>query len=236
MFSAHQETEDQASESPQSLYDKLGFDPHVYEVSALAYRGLATTGQDQTILVTGESGAGKTETVKIVMDHLATVQQTRPEGVPSEHSTAQDIVARVCKSSPVFEAFGNATTVRNKNSSRFGKFIQLQFEVESPATAQANERSVPFTDLVGSNCTTYLLEKNRVTFHAEGERTYHIFYQLLAAPVEFKESLWPFLRDLTAHDFSYTLGHGCDNQDDSEVWNETVEALEIFKFSIDLQD
>jgi myosin-5 len=77
-------------------------------VSSLAYRGLATEGKDQTILVTGESGAGKTETVKIVMTHLATAQQTRPGGEAVGHSTAQDIVSRVCKSSPVFEAFGNA--------------------------------------------------------------------------------------------------------------------------------
>ena len=217
----------------KNIYDKLGFDPHVYEVSALAYRGLATTGQDQTILVTGESGAGKTETVKIVMDHLATVQQTRPEGVPSEHSAAAEIVARVCKSSPVFEAFGNAKTVRNDNSSRFGKFIQLQFEVEPMAVAELAGRAVPFTDLVGSNCTTYLLEKNRVVFHAEGERTFHIFYQLLGAPKEFKENIGSFWADATGHDFCYTAGHGCNNAEDAEAWQETVEALEVFKFQGD---
>jgi myosin heavy subunit len=232
---AHQDMETDASDlaEKKSIYDELGFDPHVYEVSSLAYRGLATTGQDQTILVTGESGAGKTETVKIVMDHLATVQQTRPGGVPTEHSTAKEIVARVTHSSPVFEAFGNAKTVRNGNSSRFGKFTQLQFQVEPMSVAKQGERAVPFTDLVGSNCITYLLEKNRVVFHAEGERTYNIFYQLLAAPQEFKEKIWPTFADCTVHDFSYTAGHEGSKSKDGALWQETKEALELFKFQGD---
>lgn len=217
----------------QSMYDRLGFDPHVYEVSALAYRGLARSGQDQTILVTGESGAGKTETVKIVMDHLATVQLTRPGGVDDKHSASKDIVNRVIKSSPVFEAFGNAKTVRNDNSSRFGKFIQLQFRVEPVAIAQMGGREVPYTDLVGSKVSTYLLEKNRVVFHADCERTFHIFYQLLAAPAEFKEQLWPFFSQFGIDDFKYTANNIPARGDDSEQWLETTEALGIFKFKND---
>ena len=116
----------------------------------MAYRGLACTNQDQTILVTGESGAGKTETVKLLLDHLATVQLTRPEGVDSEHCASKEIVERVINSSPVFEAFGNAQTVRNRNSSRFGKFIQLQFRVEPSTIAKMGGREVPYTDMVGS--------------------------------------------------------------------------------------
>ena len=191
---------------------------------------MAIDGQDQTILVTGESGAGKTETVKIVMNHLAIVQQTRPEGVPATHQAAGEIVSRVCKSSPVFEAFGNAKTKRNDNSSRFGKFIQLQFEVEPSIIARQGERSVPYTDLVGSNCVTYLLEKNRVVSHAQGERTYHVFYQLLAAPSEFKQELWPSFADRTSEDFFYAAGEKTSNSEDSELWNETKEALKIFQF------
>ncbi|KAG7353100.1 myosin head motor domain containing protein [Nitzschia inconspicua] len=217
----------------QSMYDRLGFDPHVYEVSALAYRGLARSGQDQTILVTGESGAGKTETVKIVMDHLATVQLTRPEGVDDEHDASKDVVDRVIKSSPVFEAFGNAKTVRNNNSSRFGKFIQLQYRVEPLAIAQMGCRDVPYTDLVGSKVSTYLLEKNRVVFHADGERTFHIFYQLLSAPAEFKEQLWPFFSRFGSSDFKYTAETKPSEVDDSKLWVETLEALGLFKFKND---
>jgi myosin heavy subunit len=191
---------------------------------------LAIDGQNQTILVTGESGAGKTETVKIVMNHLAIVEQTRPEGVPATHQAAGEIVSRVCKSSPVFEAFGNAKTKRNDNSSRFGKFIQLQFEVEPTIVARQGERYVPYTDLVGSNCVAYLLEKNRVVSHAQGERTYHVFYQLLAAPSEFKQELWPSFADRTSQDFRYTAGEKVSNSEDSELWNETKEALKIFQF------
>ena len=205
----------------------------MYEVSALAYRGLARTGQDQTILVTGESGAGKTETVKIVMDHLATVQQTRPEGVNEEHGTSEEIISRVIKSSPVFEAFGNAKTIRNSNSSRFGKFIQLQFRVEPMAIAKLGARDVPYTDLVGSKVSTYLLEKNRVVFHAEGEQTFHIFYQLLAAPSEFKEKLWPFFGKSAVEDFMYTAGSASAGDGAAELWHETQAALGIFKFRND---
>jgi myosin heavy subunit len=217
----------------KSLYDRIGLEPHVYEVSSLAYRGLATEGQDQTILVTGESGAGKTETVKIVMSYLANVQQTRPEGVPYDHSAAQDIVNRVCTSSPVFEAFGNARTIRNDNSSRFGKFSRLQFSLEPKTVAKQGGRAVPYTDLVGSSCTTYLLEKSRVVSHDLGERNYHIFYQLLTAPRTFKETLWPSFADRFAPDFAYLEGGGPEDEtlpSDAEVWQQTEEALKVFQF------
>lgn len=211
-------------------YERLGFEPHVYEVSALAYRGLATTGQDQAILVTGESGAGKTETVKIVMNHLATVQQTRPGGLPTEHCTAKEIVARVLRSSPVFEAFGNAKTVRNHNSSRFGKFTQMQFQLEPRSIADLAGRDIPFTDLVGSKCTTYLLEKSRVVNHDAGERSFHIFYQLLAAPTEFKRNLWPTLAYRTAHHYSFTSGEIGNVTVDAAAWEDTIAALRVFRF------
>eukprot|EP00934_Nitzschia_sp_Nitz4_P009036 Nitzschia sp. Nitz4//scaffold12_size214221//160354//165484//NITZ4_001523-RA/size214221-snap-gene-0.95-mRNA-1//1//CDS//3329535089//9026//frame0 len=232
VWEGNHEKETTASEiaEKQSIYDRLGFEPHVYEVSALTYRGLATTRMDQTIVVTGESGAGKTETVKIVMSHLATVQKTRPEGVPTEHRTAKEIVARVLQSSPIFEAFGNARTTRNSNSSRFGKFTQLQFLLEPQDVAEKCGRKIPYTDLVGSKCTTYLLEKNRVVNHDEGERSFHIFYQLLAAPNEFKEFIWPHLADKSPADFFYTAGEEGDNEADAFAWEETVMAFSVFKF------
>lgn len=233
---SHEDEEIQSNDfhlnEQKKMYDRLGFEPHVYEVSALAYRGLAVTGTDQTILVTGESGAGKTETAKIVMNHLATVQLTRPEGVDDSHHASQEIVARVIKSSPVFEAFGNAKTTRNNNSSRFGKFIRLQFMVEPIAVAKLGGREVPYADLVGCMVSTYLLEKNRVVFHAEGERSFHIFYQLLAAPSEFKEELWPFFNESTPDDFLYTAGGGALNEY-AALWNDTREALKLFKIKDD---
>jgi myosin-5 len=93
-------------------YDRLGYEPHVYEVSALAYRGLALERHDQTILVSGESGAGKTETVKIVLKHLANLPEFRPDcdGYPSEHALSHQLVEEIMEGLPVFEAFGTQPT------------------------------------------------------------------------------------------------------------------------------
>ena len=183
-----------------SVYDKLGIDPHVYETSCLAYRGLALSGQSQTILVSGESGAGKTETVKIVMSHLATLEQTRPWAPVSRDN--ETVITRVLESSPVFEAFGNAKTIRNDNSSRFGKFTQLQFKRSNKAD---ENQKIPSCSLAGSLCITYLLEKTRVVSHSEEERTYHVFYQLMAASDEFKKSVWNELDGATVEDFRYLM-------------------------------
>ena len=140
--------------------------PHVYAISAMAYDGVAArsvggqaAGIDQSILVSGESGAGKTETVKIMMGYLASVAS----------GGQSDVVQRVLESQPLLESFGNAKTIRNDNSSRFGKFTQLEFD----ATARVGGGDPP---LVGSRCRTYLLEKSRITGQAPGERAYHCFY------------------------------------------------------------
>ena len=179
--------------TPDSTYDpasgmaRKSLDPHVYEISALAVRGLPT--RNQSILVSGESGAGKTETVKICLDHIATLQA-------DASSKRSRIVDRVVDSNPLLESFGNAKTVRNDNSSRFGKFIQLQFDCPDD-----NHNS---SQLVGSHMDVYLLEKSRVVQHAAGERNFHIFYQLLAAPEEVKREIAPdILEGKTAVYFPY---------------------------------
>ncbi len=214
-----------------SVYDKLGIDPHVYETSCLAYRGLALSGQSQTILVSGESGAGKTETVKIVMSHLATLEQTRPWAPVSRDN--ETVIMRVLESSPVFEAFGNAKTIRNDNSSRFGKFTQLQFHRSSKAD---ENQKIPSCSLAGSLCITYLLEKTRVVSHSEGERTYHVFYQLMAASNEFKKSVWDELDGATVEDFHYLVPcsvNEIDGVTDEEQWQRTLEGLKVFQFEGD---
>ena len=94
-------------------------EPHVYEVSSLCYKGLAFGNKDQSILVSGESGAGKTETVKIAMNHIASVQRG-PTSASDDGSFSDPVVNRVLESNPLLEAFGNAKTRRNDNSSRFG--------------------------------------------------------------------------------------------------------------------
>lgn len=129
--------------------------PHVYSTSTAAYKHLQSNEMNQSILVSGESGAGKTETTKIVMNHLASVAGGRKDKT----------IAKVIDVNPLLESFGNAKTTRNDNSSRFGKFTQLQFNDGGK--------------LIGAKCETYLLEKSRVVSIAEGERNYHIFYQML---------------------------------------------------------
>eukprot|EP00554_Chaetoceros_debilis_P010932 CAMPEP_0194108514 /NCGR_PEP_ID=MMETSP0150-20130528/8181_1 /TAXON_ID=122233 /ORGANISM="Chaetoceros debilis, Strain MM31A-1" /LENGTH=2569 /DNA_ID=CAMNT_0038797229 /DNA_START=146 /DNA_END=7852 /DNA_ORIENTATION=- len=231
-----------------SIYSKLGLEPHVFELAALAYRGLACNRQNQTILVSGESGAGKTETVKIVMSNLATVEKTRPFYHPKGKVIPQrnrgtdgielnGIVRQVLDSNPVFEAFGCAKTIRNDNSSRFGRFTQLQYEVESKRDAEYNSRqNVPNCLLVGSHCITYLLEKNRVVRHANGERNYHIFYQLICAPEREKSRIWKGLKGTTYDSFNY-IGDIDANKNEAvsekENWSETVNAMKVFGFQDD---
>ena len=244
----------------ENTYDKEGdprsrIEPHVYEASSLAYRGLAVEGEDQSILVSGESGAGKTETVKILMNDLATVQHEAQgiTGVSSssssgsrknkqqpntpttaakrtEHGTSSAIVQRVLDSNPLLEAFGNAKTVRNDNSSRFGKYIQLQFHGEDPEAAAYCGKTLPSCALAGSKCEVYLLEKSRVVSHEEEERTFHIFYQLLAAPEEVKLDIWEGLANTDNESFAY-VGHTdtevIEDKTDAERFQLTVDSLAL---------
>ena len=123
---------------------------------------------------------------------------------------------------------GNAKTVRNDNSSRFGKYIQLQFDAEDPTHAAYAGKSIPSAVLAGSRCIVYLLEKSRVVTHEEEERTYHIFYQLLAAPDEEKAAIWDGLVGTDNESFSYvgyTDTSVIEGVTDGDKWKETVEAL-----------
>ena len=197
-------------------------EPHVYEVSALSYRGLAFDDQDQSILVSGESGAGKTETVKICLNHIASTQ--RGQGVAGYHGHENDpVVERIVDSNPLLEAFGNAKTRRNDNSSRFGKYLQLQFE-KGVKSDMGRRRS----KLVGSKCEVYLLEKNRVVGHDAEERTFHIFYQLLAASDETKRMFWDRLVGATNESFAYvgpTKTNTIEGKNDGVRFSETLESL-----------
>ncbi|GLE06109.1 hypothetical protein PINS_up015320 [Pythium insidiosum] len=151
--------------------------PHVYAVSMEAFHNMRHKLENQSILVSGESGAGKTETTKIVMSHLAAL---------AENSNSK-VIQQIIQANPLLESFGNAKTVRNDNSSRFGKFTELQFSSDGR--------------LIGAFSRTYLLEKSRVTTQADGERNFHIFYQLLKQREQYPEL------ELTAFDaFTYVSG------------------------------
>ncbi|XP_044309524.1 myosin-3 [Varanus komodoensis] len=142
--------------------------PHIFSISDNAYQFMLTDRENQSILITGESGAGKTVNTKRVIQYFATIAATgelskKKETQSKMKGTLED---QIISANPLLEAFGNAKTVRNDNSSRFGKFIRIHFG----ATGK----------LASADIETYLLEKSRVTFQLKAERSYHIFYQILS--------------------------------------------------------
>ncbi|XP_024862015.1 myosin VIb isoform X3 [Kryptolebias marmoratus] len=133
--------------------------PHVYAIADKAYRDMKVLKISQSIIVSGESGAGKTENTKFVLRYLTTT-----------YGSGQDIDERIVEANPLLEAFGNAKTVRNNNSSRFGKFVEIHF----------NDKNA----VVGGFVSHYLLEKSRICMQSNDERNYHIFYRLCAGASE----------------------------------------------------
>merc|ERR1712241_1286838 len=138
--------------------------PHIFGVAEGSYQGMMNLSKNQSILITGESGAGKTENTKKVISYFASIGATgkKKEGEPG-------LEDKIVQTNPVLEAWGNAKTVRNDNSSRFGKFIRIWFN-------QAGKLS-------GADMVVYLLEKSRLTFQAELERCYHSFYNIMSDQV-----------------------------------------------------
>jgi myosin V len=211
-----------------------GMEPHVYEVSAMAYKGQAFGFIDQSILVSGESGAGKTETVKICMNHMASVQRGPQQidilnGNKAGSTELDPVVKRVVESNPLLEAFGNASTRRNDNSSRFGKYLQLQFDNKNDRNGGISARGTK-CKLAGSKCDVYLLEKNRICYHEEKERTYHIFYQLCAAPDSAKGEFWSKMKGTNYDSFKYvgTPPHTkIEGQSDAQHFEHTVNTLAL---------
>ncbi|KAJ0403183.1 hypothetical protein P43SY_005177 [Pythium insidiosum] len=200
--------------------------PHVYSVADKAFRRMLATTRgghghdkpDQTILVSGESGAGKTETTKLIMNYLAFVSVSRkprtastriPNSVPQGEPSIHD---RVLESNPILEAFGNARTNRNNNSSRFGKFIKLGF--------------APSGEMLGAAISTYLLERVRLVSQGQGERNYHIFYEMLRGSSGFEREELDLL-DVSA--YKYLNQSGCverlDGVDDGESYERTRHAM-----------
>jgi Myosin head (motor domain) len=279
--------------------------PHVYAVADVTFRNMMRklemadsdvlhkpTGCDQSILVSGESGAGKTVTMKFAMKYLAALSQRlsdfhakagkpsylgigkKPTGaalvqgktttdplalrghtfgvvksqqptsfVPSPKSTGSaatlasasvlmmssqttdSIENKVLQSNPILESFGNARTIRNDNSSRFGKFIQMQF--------------TRYGKLVGSQIETYLLEKVRIITQTVGERNYHIFYEFMSGGMDFRELKNFYLTSKhTPADFKITANGTYDRRDgvpDSDTYRELRRAMNIMNFSPEVQ-
>ncbi|XP_056601484.1 unconventional myosin-XIX [Triplophysa dalaica] len=180
------------------------FKPHIFIVAEEAYRNVQgqVEPMNQSLVVSGESGAGKTWTSRCLMKYYATVAASSQK---CQH-TVEKIEGRVLDSNPLMEAFGNACTLRNNNSSRFGKYIQLQL----------NSSQL----LVGASVQTYLLEKTRVAFQAPNERNFHIFYQMMKGATEKQRLAWMLPLDL---DFAW-LPHPDKNLEE-DCLQETVVAM-----------
>ncbi|KAM8946584.1 myosin-10 isoform 2-T2 [Pelodytes ibericus] len=215
--------------------------PHIYAISESAYRCMLQDREDQSILCTGESGAGKTENTKKVIQYLAHVASSSHKGkkdhtIPTEspkpikHQSGSllygELERQLLQANPILESFGNAKTVKNDNSSRFGKFIRINFDVTGY--------------IVGANIETYLLEKSRAIRQAKDERTFHIFYQLLAGSGEHLKCAEQGreLADLLLEGFSNYkfVSNGyipIPGQQDKDNFQESMEAMRIMGFSHD---
>ncbi|KAL6423898.1 hypothetical protein ACFW04_010377 [Cataglyphis niger] len=186
-------------------------EPHIFAVAEEAYTKLERENHDQSIIVSGESGAGKTVSAKYTMRYFATVGGS---------ATETQVEKKVLASSPIMEAIGNAKTTRNDNSSRFGKFIEIHFNKNYHIT--------------GASMRTYLLEKSRVVFQANEERNYHIFYQMCSAAKRLPKLY------LSDQDQFHYLNQGdnptIDGVDDLACFDETISALTMLGFTSKQQE
>ncbi|KAM0044953.1 putative myosin ATPase [Helianthus debilis subsp. tardiflorus] len=191
--------------------------PHPYAIAHTAYRQMVDEEISQSILVSGESGAGKTESTKNLMQYLAFMG-----GRPSDSSEGKrSVEQQVLESNPVLEAFGNAKTVRNNNSSRFGKFVEIQF----------NERG----KISGAAIRTYLLERSRVCQVSDPERNYHCFYMLCAAPPEESEK-YKVGNPRKFHYLNQSNFYELNGVDESKEYLATKKAMDVVGISSDEQE
>ncbi|KAM6963399.1 unconventional myosin-If [Aplochiton taeniatus] len=179
--------------------------PHIYALTDNMYRNMMIDGENQCVIISGESGAGKTVAAKYIMGYISKVS-----GGGSKVQHVKDIILQ---SNPLLEAFGNAKTVRNNNSSRFGKYFEIQF-------SRGGEPD-------GGKISNFLLEKSRVVSQNENERNFHIFYQMIeGATAQQKEGLGIMTPDY----YSYLNQSGTykvDGTNDSKDFQETMEAMQV---------
>ncbi|XP_047642934.1 unconventional myosin-Ia isoform X1 [Phacochoerus africanus] len=183
--------------------------PHIYALANVAYLSLRDQDRDQCILITGESGAGKTEASKLVMSYVA--------AVCGKSEQVNSVKEQLLQSNPVLEAFGNAKTIHNNNSSRFGKYMDIEFDFKGSP--------------LGGVITNYLLEKSRVVKQLEGERNFHIFYQILAgADAQLLKAL-KLERDTSGYTYLNPEAARVDGMDDASNFKDLQSAMTVIGFS-----
>lgn len=181
--------------------------PHIFAIGDNAYNNMKSQFKDQCIVISGESGAGKTESTKLILQYLAAVS--------GKHSWIEQ---QILEANPILEAFGNAKTVRNDNSSRFGKYIDISFNKQGT--------------IEGAKIEQYLLEKSRIVSQNEGERNYHIFYCMVAGLTK-EEKNQLDLKD--AGVYSYLNGGKmltCDGRNESSEFADIRNALKVLNFDV----
>jgi len=181
--------------------------PHIFAIAEGSYHAMCLKAKNQSILITGESGAGKTENTKKVITYFAFVGSTGKKG-DSKKASLED---QVVQTNPVMEAFGNAKTVRNDNSSRFGKFIRVWFN--------------NMGKMAGGDIETYLLEKSRVTYQSPNERCYHIFYFLITHKVDLHDCLSDNIYDYPCVSMGKVKVESIDDEEEMMIMDEAFDIL-----------
>lgn len=183
-------------------------EPHAYALADNAYKGLKVDGENQAVIISGESGAGKTEATKLVLQYMAEMS-----------GQGNDVEQQLLEANPVIEAFGNAKTTRNNNSSRFGKWVQIMFDGQC--------------HIIGAKIDNYLLEKSRIVSHSEGERNYHLFYNLFHSPDKSSYHLTE-PADYTIMSMGQTMT--AKGIDDKKDYDDFAHGLEVLKMAEHRQD
>ncbi|KAG2734330.1 hypothetical protein G9P44_002336 [Scheffersomyces stipitis] len=197
--------------------------PHIFATAEGTYRNLLSNKKNQSILVTGESGAGKTENTKKIIQYLSSITHPVGGSTPSSPEKIRDISThsrtidtRILQANPILESFGNAKTIKNNNSSRFGKFIQIYFSSRG--------------EISRANIDYYLLEKSRVVYQASQERNYHVFYQFLKGYDQL--SNFGLNKDITTYKYLNNPKITIPNVDDFKEFNILSEAFKIMGFEV----
>ena len=195
--------------------------PHLFAASDGAYQQMMNQGKNQSMLITGESGAGKTENTKKVITYFAILGATEVKKKGNEPVEKKaNLEDRIVNTNPILESYGNAKTIRNDNSSRFGKFIRIYFN--------------QMGKLAGGFIDVYLLEKSRVTYQQPNERGYHIFFQLVEeGPVPGLQEM--ILMSTDPYDYFF-MSQGkvkVDSIDDAEELEFTDQAFDTLGFSLE---
>ncbi|KAL7673816.1 hypothetical protein ACOME3_000095 [Neoechinorhynchus agilis] len=180
-------------------------EPHIYAIADNAYRDMKSFSRDETIIISGESGSGKTESTKVFLKYLAYSS--------GQHSWIEQ---QILDSNPILEAFGNAKTVRNDNSSRFGKYIDIIFDKDG--------------HILTAEILQYLLEKSRIVSQDTNERNYHIFYSMLAGLSPQQKSQFG-LTDGTSYNYLRQDSMKVTERDELTEWNAVLAALKVMQIS-----